>query len=84
MDAMCAARDAIMARTAGYDWYWIILYLLIIALFLFTAHQTYYKYILPNFRLKNYSDPSTGVQHHNLAVHLKFSAFPEDKCFLHC
>lgn len=47
MDAMCAARDAIMARTAGYDWYWIILYLLIIALFLFTAHQTYYKYILP-------------------------------------
>jgi len=47
MDNFCAVRDRVAAATSGWDWKWILLYLAIIALFIYVAHQTYYKYILP-------------------------------------
>lgn len=47
MDRFCAVRDRVAAATSGWDWKWILLYLAIIALFIYVAHETYYKYILP-------------------------------------
>ena len=43
----CKVRDTIQNMTSDWDWKMILFYLILITIFLVTAYQTYYKYILP-------------------------------------
>ena len=43
----CKAKDTIQNLTSDWDWKMIIFYIILITIFLVTAYQTYYKYILP-------------------------------------
>ena len=78
MNGLCAVRDRVAAATSGWDWKWILLYLAIIALFIYVAHETYYKYILPRLNPNFVPNKEFINKNKDMELPFPFPGAPDD------